>query len=167
MKIEFYLAKENDIAFLKQMLYEAVFWRNPANRMSYEKAFELSEVRKALEAFGLRSGDVGIIAKQKNEPIGAVWMRHWSKKDQVRGYIDENIPVLAIAVHEKYRHQGIGKLLMNEITTYASKNHINNISLCVSKDNKAMELYKACEFVVETDIGDSFTMIKHIDQIKS
>lgn len=163
MKIEFNIVKADDIIFLRQMLYEAVFWRNPTKRMSFDKAFELPEVRKALEDFGMRSGDVGIIAKQNNERIGAVWMRIWTEKDQVRGYIDENIPVLAIAVQENYRHKGIGKLLMNEIITYASKNHINNISLCVSKDNRALNLYKACEFVEASDIGDSYNLVRYIE----
>ena len=106
-------AKRSDIAFLKEMLYEAVFWRNPQSRPFVLRSNgPLPEVSIALEDWGKRDGDAAVIAYADSMPVGAAWYRYWKKSSNTRGYVNENIPVLAIAVKSGYRHMGIGKNMM-------------------------------------------------------
>ena len=80
----------------------------------------------------------------------------------MRGYVDESTPVLAIAVHRDYRHQGIGGSMIDWLIDYASKHAIPRLSLSVSKDNHAINLYRQRGFLEHTDTGDSFTMVRSI-----
>lgn len=67
-----------------------------------------------------------------------------------------------IGVHESYRHIGIGKAMIEWLVNYASKNSMNKLSLCVSKDNYAINLYRQQGFTEYKDIGDSIIMIREI-----
>ena len=153
---------QSDIPFLEEMLYEAVFWRNISNRPSFGDALLLPEVSKALADWGTRKGDTAVIAEADSAPVGAAWYRYWTKNDNVRGYIDENIPVLAIGVRSDCRHQGVGKRMIGWMLEYLAKHDIDKISLMVSKDNYAINLYRQQGFVEYADRGDSIIMMREI-----
>ena len=76
--------------------------------------------------------------------------------------IDESIPVLAIGVHPDYRHQGIGKKMIEWLVDYAMNRGIQKVSLMVSKDNYAINLYRQCGFAEYADKGDSVIMLREI-----
>jgi ribosomal protein S18 acetylase RimI-like enzyme len=153
----------DDRAFLEEMLYEAVFWRDTANRPSFREAMALPEVLKALAAFGERKGDLAVIADSSDRTaVGAAWLRYWTAEDEVRGFVDERIPVLAIGVKEGYRRRGIGGQLIRGLITYAADRSIDEVSLCVSKDNFALQLYRRHGFELRSDLGHSFTMTRII-----
>jgi ribosomal protein S18 acetylase RimI-like enzyme len=77
-----------------------------------------------------------------------------------RRMLDEASPVLAIAVHSDYRHQGIGEKMIEWLIDYASKHAIQKISLSVSKDNYALNLYKQQGFQEYADKGEAFIMVR-------
>jgi hypothetical protein len=91
----------SDTPFLRQMLYESVYWRAIANgtEPSFEEGLEDPEVGKSLTAWGEREGDTAVIALVDSVPAGAAWYRFWSDDNFVRGHIEEGIPALIIAVH--------------------------------------------------------------------
>jgi ribosomal protein S18 acetylase RimI-like enzyme len=70
--------------------------------------------------------------------------------------------VLVIAVHRDYRHQGIGGMMTEWLIDYASKHAIQRISLSVSKDNYALNLYRQQGFLEHDDKGDAFLMVRGI-----
>jgi len=152
----------SDLPFLKKMLYEAVFWRAGPNTPSFQEGLAYPEVGKQLADWGERHGDTAVVATIKSIPVGAAWVRFWTNVDSVRGFVDENTPVLVIGVHRDYRRQGIGKAMMEWLIDYASKHHIQQISLCVSKDNYALNLYRQTGFVEHEDVGHSFNMVRQI-----
>jgi ribosomal protein S18 acetylase RimI-like enzyme len=152
-----------DIPFLERMLYEAVFWRKNVNTPSFEEGLADSDVRNALAEWGMRGGDVAVIATIDSIPVGAAWYRFWTDSNSTRGYINEIIPVLAIGVHSDYRHQGIGKKMIEWLISYASTHSIQKISLCVSKDNYALNLYRQQDFLEYADTGDSLIMVRKIE----
>ena len=159
-------AKKSDIPFLKEMLYEAVFWRNPESRPSFDEAIVLPEVSIALEGWGEREGDAAVVAVVDSMQAGAAWYRYWTGSSNTRGYINESIPILAIGVHEDYRHRGIGKRLIEWLADHTLKQSVEKISLCVSKDNYAINLYKQQGFIEYSDIGDSVTMVRDIKNLR-
>jgi ribosomal protein S18 acetylase RimI-like enzyme len=158
-------SQPSDVPFLKEMLYEAVFWRATANRPSFEEGLAYPDVRKSLAGWGERDGDVGVVATMDSIPVGAAWFRFWTDDNFTRGYVDESTPVLVIAVHGDYRHQGIGGSMMEWLIDYAAKHGVPRISLSVSKDNYALNLYRQRGFVEHADIEDGFIMVREIDRL--
>jgi len=151
-----------DIPFLREMLYEAVFWRASVNKPSFEEGLAYSDVSKSLADWGERDGDTAVVATLSSIPIGASWYRFWTDDNFISGYIEEITPVLVIGVHSDYRHQGIGKKMIDWLIDCASKHSIQKISLSVSKDNYAINLYKQQGFLEYADNGDAFLMVRRI-----
>ena len=162
MKLLLRGSQPSDFTFLRKMLYEAVFWGVGVNKPSFEEGLAYPDVSNALADWGKRDGDTAVVAAINSIPIGAAWYRFWTDNNFTNGYIDEDIPVLAIGVHGDYRHQGIGKKMIEWLIDYASKHAIQKISLSVSKDNHALNLYKQQGFVEYVDKGDAFLMVRTI-----
>ncbi len=155
-------AQQTDIPFLRAMLYEAVFWRAGANKPAFEQGLAYPEVSKALANWGKREGDTAVVAAVNSMPIGAAWYRFWTDDNFTRGYVDEMTPILVIGVHHNYRHQGVGTKMIEWLIAYASKHAIQRISLMVSKDNYAINLYRQRGFVEYADRGDAFIMVRKV-----
>jgi GNAT superfamily N-acetyltransferase len=119
-----------------------------------EKQKIVNFLHKHLDEFGDSKEDIGkaidyamltyplaggfiLIAKEKEEILGAVVMNHTGMK----GYIPENILVY-IAVHRDHRGKGLGKKLMNEALLYAK----GDIALHVEPENPAKYLYEKIGF---------------------
>jgi len=163
MNINLRESQPSDIPFLKEMLYEAVFWRISDNKPSFEEGLSYPDVGNALADWGKREGDTAVIAIHNSIPVGAAWYRFWTDKNFTRGYFNENIPVLAIGIHQDYRHLGIGGKLIESLLDFASESSIQKISLCVSKDNYAINLYKQQGFIEHIDNGDSYIMVYKVE----
>jgi ribosomal protein S18 acetylase RimI-like enzyme len=161
MNIHLRESQPSDIPFLKEMLYEAVFWRVGGEKPSFTEALAYPEVKKALAGWGERDGDTAVVALVDSVPVGAAWYRLWNDSNY-RGCIDDNTPVLAIGVHRDYRHQGLGTKMIAWLFDHASKHSIQRISLSVSKDNYAIHLYRKQGFVEYADKGDWFIMVREI-----
>ncbi|MDH3959112.1 MAG: GNAT family N-acetyltransferase, partial [Actinomycetota bacterium] len=73
---------------------------------------------------------------------------------------EDGTPVLVIGVHPDYRHRGIGTMIIDWLSTYTSEHGVPRISLCVSKDNHALNLYRQQGFLEVEDTGDSFLMVR-------
>ena len=162
MKMLLRESKHSDIPFLKQMLYEAVFWRASDNKPSLTEGLKYPGVSNALAGFGERDGDAAVVALIGTTPVGAAWYRYWTDENNTRGYIDESMPVLAIGVHSDYRHQGIGGKMVDWLIGYAATHGVDKISLMVAKDNYAMNLYRQKGFAEYADKGDSLLMVREV-----
>ena len=144
------------------MLYEAKFWRTDVKKPSFEEGLSYPDSLIETADWGAREGDVAVIAAANSIPIGAAWYRFWTDTNFIHGYVDENTPVLGIAVHNDYRHQGIGGKLVEWLINYSSEHAVQKISLNVSKDNYAKNLYSQHGFFVYSDKGDAVTMVRKI-----
>jgi GNAT superfamily N-acetyltransferase len=155
-------SQPSDIPFMREMLYEAVYWRPNSNKPVLEEGLADPGVNNALVDWGKRDGDIAVIALVDSIPTGAAWYRFYTDENFIRGYINENIPTLVIAVHKNYRRQGIGEKLIEWLIDHASKHDIQRISLMVSKDNHAIKLYRKCGFLEYADKRDSLLMLHKI-----
>ena len=73
----FRLSTRADPAFLAEMLYEAVNWRDDGaeERPALEEQLAQPELRRYVEGWG-RKGDLAVVALDRvDEPIGAAWYR--------------------------------------------------------------------------------------------
>ena len=144
------------------MLYEAVFWRAGINRPSLEEGLTYPEVIKALADWGEKVGDTVVVATVGLVPAGAAWYRYWTDDNYINGYIDEITPVIVIGVHTDFRNQGIGGKMIEWLIDCASNHSIQKLSLSVSKDNYAVNLYRQQGFVEHADLGDAYLLVRNI-----
>jgi ribosomal protein S18 acetylase RimI-like enzyme len=151
-----------ELPFLEKMLYEAVFWRASVHKPSFEEGLKYPDVSTSLADWGERDGDTAVVATIDSIPVGAAWYRFWTDSHFIGGYLDETTPVLVIGVQRDYRHQGIGKKMIDWLIDHASRHSIQNMSLSVSKDNYAINLYRQKGFLEYSDKGDSFIMVRKI-----
>ena len=158
-------ADSSDASFLREMLYEGVYWRSIANGTNppFEEALAESNVSKALADLGSWDGDVAVVALVGSDRAGAAWYRFWKDDYCIRGHIEEGVPALVIAVHRDFRRQGIGQQLVEWLIGHASMQSIPKVSLMVSKDNYARRLYEKCGFREVSDEGDSVLMLREIE----
>jgi len=75
-----------DIPFLKEMLFEAAYWRPGLKRPSLEAGLARPDLVFLLEGWGL-DGDTAVLAVTKDErPLGAAWFRFWRPEQHSYGY---------------------------------------------------------------------------------
>lgn len=157
-------ANNDDLPFLWQMLYQAVYWRSIRDTTNppFDQGLAAPEVRVALDRFGELDGDTAVIATDDATPVGAAWYRYYRESAAIRGYIDDRTPVLVLAVTAEHRRRGIGSRLVTALAQRAADRGIDRISLMVSKDNHAYQLYLNCGFQVAADVDDSCLMIADV-----
>jgi GNAT superfamily N-acetyltransferase len=112
-----------------------------------------------------RRGDIGFVAKTGVGSIGAAWLRLWLNDDKGFGYIDDDIPELAIAVLPEYRGRKIGTQLLMKVLASAQSTY-PAISLSVRADNPVVRLYQRAGFTkvdgsesIVEGVVSSFNMI--------
>lgn len=158
--IRYRVYKQEDYQFLREILFEAVFWsRDDNNRPSLEEGLSYDYTKFILDSFGSRVGDIAVIAEISGEKAGAAFIRYWNDEQHIRGYLSESVPVLVIGVVKKYRRQQVAIGLIEMIKAEATVNHISKISLCVTKSNVAYQLYLKSDFEVVEDIDTSYNML--------
>jgi ribosomal protein S18 acetylase RimI-like enzyme len=152
--------RESELAFLDDMLYEAIFVPEGKEKPSKD-VINLPEVARYIKNFG-RTGDICLVAELKGELVGAIWIRLFSKDEPGYGFVDESTPELAMAVRTENRSQGIGKLLMEKMLQRLKAEGYKQVSLSVDKINYAYDFYLKCGFEVVDSTEDSYTMVKRL-----
>ena len=141
MKITIRPGLIDDLSFLREMLFEAAYWRPEQAKPALEVGLARPDLVNLLADWG-REGDTALIAVMENdEPVGATWYRFWGPEQHSYGYVASEIPELAIAVRPKFRRRGIGHQLLEAILKIAASQGIEKISLSVEIENPALELY--------------------------
>ena len=160
MKFKIRNHTENDMPFLKEMLFEAAYWRPDMERPSIDEGLSHPELKKILSGWG-RNGDTAVIAETSDRlKIGAAWYRFWTDGNHSYGYVKSQIPEIGMAVIREYRGQGIGNALLRELIRIAAENKIKELSLSVESDNPARYLYQKLHFRKIDTVANSWTMIR-------
>jgi len=155
----------DDLSFLKEMLFEAAYWRSDQERPSLEKGLARADLVYLLEGWG-RKGDTAVIAvSEDDQQVGAAWYRFWWPETHSYGYISPEIPELAIAVRAEFRGRGVGQQLLDALLQKAKSQGIKKVSLSVEIENPALNLYRKHGFQpVEKNKGDWIMVAKTIAQ---
>lgn len=148
-------AHQDDLPFLKWMLYEASFPEG-SERPPFEKGIARPDVWVYLDGW-VRKGDAGlIVATEAGGPMGAAWYRMFTADAPGYGFIDEQTPEVAIAMVFEARGRGLGTQLLRNLMSLAGKQGHKQMSLGVDHVNpRARKLYERLGFekVAEDDEG--------------
>jgi ribosomal protein S18 acetylase RimI-like enzyme len=134
-------AGDADLPHLKRALYEAVAWNPDRVIPPYELTIEHPELARYHAGWG-RRGDLGMVAEDDGEVVGAALCRLFTDDDHGHGYVDDDTPELAVAIWVGHRGQGIGTELMAALEDFARAEGFSQLSLSVDADNPARRLYE-------------------------
>lgn len=143
-------AGPEDAEFLLDMLLEATNWTGE-ERVSRKQLLRDRALAQYVAGWQ-REGDLGVIAVDLGGPgglqipVGAAWLRRFTRSERGYGYLADDIPELSIGVVPAHRGRGIGRGLLRTIATRAQDAGIRAISLSVEKENPAVALYTAAGF---------------------
>lgn len=152
-------ATSGDVDFLREMLYEAAYWRLDGPRPSLAQGLARPDLAHLLAGWG-REGDLALVADSKDAGrVGAAWLRFWIAEQHSYGFIDVQTPELGIGVRQEARRKGIGTALLASLVDEARRRGIRRLSLSVEKQNPAARLYRRAGFVVQAETGSAWTMV--------
>ena len=106
--------------------------------------------------------DFGCIALADARPVGAAWVRQFSRAEQPSVYFNGQTPELSIGVTESARGGGIGSRLLAALLAEASNRRLD-VCLTVRHTNPALRLYlrHGFERVVHLDAPNRVGGISH------
>ena len=141
------------------MLFAALYV--PEGREPFPRSvLHQPDVGQYVDGFG-RDGDIGVVALNGTDPVGAAWVRLLIGPDAGYGFVDDDTPELAIAIAPEWRERGIGTQLMDELFRSAAGIY-PAISLSCDTANPAMRLYERAGFEPVEESGGSITMLKRL-----
>ena len=145
-----------DLRFLRDMLHHAYYWRERVPG---------SLVSRYVRGWG-RPGDTAVIALDGGFPVGAAWFRVFKADEPGYGFVDEQIPELAIAVVPSQRGKGVGEQLLLALIDRAREAGYTSLSLSVEPGNPARKLYERHGFEVVDEGSDAWTMVASLESPK-
>lgn len=148
-----------DEPFLWTALYHALHVPPGAEPPPFETVRQ-PDLRRYVVGWMEEPDDLGVLAELDGDPIGAAWIRRWSRSDHGYGFVDEATPELSISVLPGHRGRGLGTAMLSALLEMAAM-RFPAVSLSVSTSNPAVRLYRRFGFRTagEPDTH-SLTMVK-------
>ncbi len=168
------------MALMKPILY---FLRSSEQKITKDMlhyAFRLDEVNKTLKDFpeleifeknyGIYHSDAGLYALVEQKIVGAVWVRKLGEQHKLNGFVDEDTPILNIAIKPEFRDRGVGSAMLEQFLVEAGA-VFENLSVSILKDSKAIEFFEKFGFTKvdnadkksPIDGKDVITMLKKLE----
>ena len=156
--------RADDAQFLREMLFEATYWRSARPRPTLEEGLAQPELAKVLVGWG-RPGDLAMIATDgQGERIGAAWMRLWTNAEHTAGFVDERTPELGIGVRREFRRHGVGTALLLAVLGRAREDGVPRVSLSVEIENVARLLYERFGFQLHSVNQGVATLLVELEE---
>lgn len=156
-------AGASDAPFLAEMLVAAAFWRPDGPSGSIDEVLSRPDLAHYVTGWP-RSDDLGVIALDGQQPVGAAWMRFFAESDPGYGFVDADTPELSIGVVRAWRGRGIGLGLLDALISGAREEGVASLSLSVEPDNDARRLYERVGFRKVDEPGGSLTMLLRLHE---
>lgn len=146
--------RREEYPLLETFLYEAIFQRDPVNRLPQEVIYR-PELYIYIADFGGKPDDRCLCAEREGRVIGAVWTRIIP----AYGHIDDATPEFAISLLPEARGQGVGTALMRAMLERLKRDGYARASLAVQKDNYALRMYQKVGFQTVDENDEEYIMI--------
>lgn len=146
--------RPNEVVLLADFLYEAIY-RPDTEQPLPRDIIRHPDLRIYIDDFGQQDDDICLVAETEGRVVDAVWIR----LIHACGFVDETTPELAVSLYPAFRNKGIGSLLMQSMLQLLKQKGYAQISLSVSKNNKAVRLYKRFGFRVVEEREEDYLMV--------
>jgi GNAT superfamily N-acetyltransferase len=146
----------NDENFLWEMLYLAVY-APPGAPPFPHSILQEPDIACYVQGWS-RPGDWGLLARDGEKLVGAIWLRQWNGTERGYGYVSPTIPELSLALLPEYRNQGLGTRMVKTVISMA-KNQFRGLSLSVVEISPACRLYERLGFIRVRRVMDSLVML--------
>lgn len=147
-----------ELDFLKEMVFLSLFKLDGTFDRSI---LESKEIKRYYDQWDVKK-DIAYVALFEEEKIGAIWCRFFPFYDQGHGFVNDDIPEMAMAVKENYRNRGLGQQLLDHLVTRLKHQNVKGLSLSVHERNPAKKLYERNQFLPYRHEGDSIIMLKKL-----
>ena len=147
----------SDYTCLPEFLYQAIFIPD-GMELPARDVIDIPEIFVYIKDFGTQPGDLGVVAEQNGQIVGAAWTRIIP----AYGHIDENTPELAISLLPEFRGYGIGTKLMKKLFKVLQQHGYKQTSLSVQTDNPAVRFYQRLGYKV---VGEGPENAGHVDYL--
>ncbi len=152
-------ASTADHPFLREVLYASIHIQSGEEKPPFA-IIDTPEIAKYLAGW-MKASDTGVIAEVAGEKAGAAWTRVFSSAATGGyGFIDPAVPELCFAVMERYRGNGVGTALMEQLFADLQEKGFKRLSLSVDKTNRAVNLYRKLGFKQYKEQETDLLMIK-------
>ena len=135
----------NDMEFIREMLYQAVFIPVESARPVKDVLLAIPEIKRYYK-YLLQLG-AGIIMLEDSIPIGAAWYITFPENDRGYGFVENDIPELTMALLKEYRGRGYGTKMLEQLIGVIKDKGFSGVSLSVEDANPAVGLYEKFGFV--------------------
>lgn len=159
-------AEASDASFLAEMLVAAAFWRPDGPSGSVAEVLSRPEFAHYVVGWP-RPDDLGVIAQDGQQPIGAAWVRFFSESDPGYGFVDAATPELSMGVVPAWRGRGIGFRLLSGLIAHGREQGLTSFSLSVEPDNYARRLYERVGFRTVDEVGGALTMLLRLPRYET
>ena len=95
--------KANELNFLADMLYEALFVPEGHEPFPKEIIHDRS-LSKYIDNWGKDKYDIAFVVEVDHQLVGAIWGRLLTQENKGYGFVDNNTPELSLAVKSGYRN---------------------------------------------------------------
>ncbi len=136
--------QDKDYAFLEEMLYEMVFFEDPALKPPSSELLKIPEINRYIRYIAPYGG--GVTAFKDDKPAGAAWYILFPENDKGYGFVEAGIPEISVAVKKECRNMGIGTLLLKELAVLIRKKGFSALSLSTDMKNPSVRLYERMGF---------------------
>ena len=154
--------KVSNYSCLPEFLYQAIFIPEGAEPPPREIIND-PQIFVYIKDFGSQPGDLGVVAEQNGQVVGAAWTRIIP----AFGNINSETPELAISILPGFRGCGIGTKMLKKLFVALRDNGYTRTSLSVQKDNPAVRFYERLGYKVTEEkldhVGnEDFIMAKEL-----
>jgi ribosomal protein S18 acetylase RimI-like enzyme len=156
--------RASDYACLPEFLYQAIFIPEGVEAPPREIIND-PQIFVYIKDFGSQPGDLGVVAEQDGQVVGAAWTRIIP----AYGHINAETPELAISILPDFRGYGIGTKLMKKLFATLRDSGYKRTSLSVQKDNPAVRFYERLGYRVTDEkldhVGhEDYIMVKELGE---
>lgn len=133
------IATAADRDLLVQATLDNLNWNG--SRFTMREVEDTPQVRHYYDGWPSNQ-DFGLVAEGADSmAVAVVWLRYFTADDPGYGFVAASIPELSIWVDAEHRGQGVGGLLLHQVTEVARSRGVPAISLSVEDGNPAVRLY--------------------------
>ena len=132
--ITFRRPSESDRPFIERMFREAETFGDSDRELPED----FPEVKHLyVDLWGAEQG--GVIIQKDGEDIGAAWLRVGTAEEHCSGFVQEDVPEIALALSPGHPGGGLGTILMERAMLLAKNSGAPGISLAVDFGNDRAE----------------------------